>query len=280
MLTLTRMKLGNLAEIRQQMSKTRKPAVAGRFYPAEAGALQNLVDEFISNATSHAGGPFPRALIAPHAGYPYSGRTAGSAFASWRDAPLQRIVLIGPAHYKRVSGLALSSATSFATPLGEIPVDVNSVAALERHAIVTYDDQAHAPEHCLEVELPFLQRVLSDFTLVPLLAGEVDPSAVTEVLEPCLRDGATGIVVSSDLSHFHTYKVASELDAQTARNILTLNELDNRQACGYRPINGLLRLARSNKLAASQLALTNSGDAGGAWDRVVGYGAFAFVEDV
>jgi len=222
----------------------------------------------------------PKALIAPHAGYVYCGRVAAAAFATLRGSTeiVERVVLIGPAHYVRVAGIAAPAAGAFETPLGRIPVDQEALAALADLPFVTQADGAHAPEHALEVELPFLQRVLSSFTLVPLIVGEARPDQVAEVLARLWGGPDTLLVVSSDLSHYLEYRQAQRVDLETAAVIERCDSaaLTPLRACGFLPVAGLLIEAERRALRVRRLALCNSGDTAGDRDRVVGYGAWAF----
>jgi AmmeMemoRadiSam system protein B len=258
------------------MSWIRPPAVAGQFYPAQPAALQAMVDGFLAGVA--APGEPCRALVAPHAGYIYSGPVAASAYA--RLIPLQeqvrRVILLGPAHRAPVRGLAASSAAAWATPLGNVPLDQQAIQELLVLPWVHYDDSAHAPEHGLEVHLPFLQRVLPDFVLAPLVVGEAAPDEVAGVLERFAGEGATVLIISSDLSHYHDYEQACALDQETARTIEQLQPLQAGQACGRHAINGLLQLARRQGWQGRTLDLRNSGDTAGPRDQVVGYGAFLF----
>ena len=257
--------------------RSRRPAVAGLFYPAEPGELAAAVRACL-RAAAPAAGPPPRALIAPHAGYVYSGEIAGSAYA--RLAPLRgkvrRVVLIGPSHHVPFRGLAVPSADAFATPLGDVPVDRAAVERLLELPQVEERDDAHAREHSLEVQLPFLQEVLGAFALVPLAAGDASAEEVAEVLELLFDEPGTLVVVSSDLSHYHDYATARRLDAATSRAIEALRPeaLDFESACGRVGVNGLLVLARRRGLSARTLDLRSSGDTAGPRDRVVGYGAY------
>lgn len=256
----------------------RPPAVSGRFYPDSPQALTTAVDRYLGAA---AGSRLPAApaLIAPHAGYVYSGPIAGSAFAVWRevDPPVRRIVLLGPNHYVPVRGIALPEASAFATPLGAVPVAAELVAELRSLPGVRIDAAAHAPEHSLEVELPFLQRLLGEVEIVPLLVGEAAPAEVAAVLRVAWNDPGTRVVVSSDLSHFLPYEEARRVDQVTADQIRAGGErLTPFQACGARAINGLLFEAARRGLTAELLDLRNSGDTAGTRDQVVGYGAFVF----
>jgi AmmeMemoRadiSam system protein B len=191
---------------------------------------------------------------------------------------VHRVILLGPTHRVPFEGVAISSADVYLTPLGPVPVDIGALDALVGLAQVRLLDAAHLREHSLEVHLPFLQSVLEDFKVVPLVVGEASPDAVAEVLERLWGGRETLIVVSSDLSHYHDYATAQRLDAETTRRIETLSraEIDGEHACGCRPVNGLLLAARSHGLVPRVLDLRNSGDTAGPRDRVVGYGAYAF----
>jgi hypothetical protein len=254
----------------------RPPAVAGLFYPDDATELRALVSECLTGAAPS--GPVPKALIAPHAGYEYSGPVAGRAYACLKGArgTITRVVLLGPSHRVAFAGLALSSASWFSTPLGDIPVDQDAVARLRALPQVMVLDQAHAREHSIEVHLPFLQVVLGDFGLVPLVVGTASPADVGEVLELLWGGPETLIVASSDLSHYRDYATAQRMDAATSAAIEALRDEDlgDDDACGRIPVSGLLRVARRLGLQARTLDLRNSGDTAGPRDQVVGYGAY------
>lgn len=266
------------------MNLVRDAAVAGTFYPGEKQALADDVNTLL-DAASHNGSETciaPKAIIVPHAGYMYSGAIASSAYARLRSVhdTIKRVVLLGPVHRVAVRGLALPGVDAFATPLGEVEIDQSAVAAIENMRQLVVSPDAHAPEHSLEVQLPFLQSVLDDFKLVPLAVGDATPNEIAEVLDILWGGPETLIVVSSDLSHFLPYQAAQAVDAQTAQNILDLRySLNHEQACGGTPINGLLLAAKHHNLQAHLLDLRNSGDTAGDRDRVVGYAAFAFCEE-
>lgn len=265
------------------MNTVRQPAVAGAFYHSQKQLLANDVKTLLENARSNMGETAlsPKAIIAPHAGYIYSGPIAASVYAQLtakRDV-IKRVVLLGPVHRVAVRGLALPGVTVFATPLGEISIDLDAVAAIENMPQVVESTAAHAPEHSLEVQLPFLQTVLGDFKLLPLAVGNATPAEVAEVLEVLWGGPETLIVISSDLSHFHPYQAAQTIDSQTAQDILSLQHtLSHEQACGGTPVNGLLMAARQHQLQPHLIDLRNSGDTAGDKDRVVGYASFAFTE--
>jgi AmmeMemoRadiSam system protein B len=260
------------------MNTSRTPAVAGLFYPADAHELRATVRGLLAAVPPVP--PVPKAIIAPHAGYIYSGPIAASVYARLMPARerIRRVVLLGPAHRVAFEGLAVSAAVAFTTPLGDIPVDMAAVERLLALPQVRVLDQAHRGEHSLEVQLPFLQEVLIDFTLVPLVVGDAAPEEVSEVIETLWGGDETLIVISSDLSHYHDYATARRLDAATSRAIEALRPQDIgfEDACGRIPVNGLLLSARGHGLRAETLDLRNSGDTAGTRDRVVGYGAYAF----
>lgn len=260
------------------MAGTRKPAVAGLFYPADARALRAQLTELL--AAPSAAGPAPKAIIAPHAGYIYSGPIAASAYARLEPAraTIRRVVLLGPAHRVAFHGLALPDATQLQTPLGTLPVDQEAVAALADLPQVRVYDAAHAGEHSLEVHLPFLQAVLDDIGVVPLAVGEASAAEVGEVLERLWGGPETLIAVSSDLSHYHDYATAQRMDRATSRAIETLRgeDIGYDDACGRIPVRGLLHVARRRGLAGQTVDLRNSGDTAGTRDQVVGYGAYVF----
>jgi AmmeMemoRadiSam system protein B len=257
----------------------RQPVWAGQFYPEDAERLHRDVERFLSGAKA-AGNVRPKAIIAPHAGYMYSGPIAGSAFAALRPeaSEVRRVLLLGPSHRLDFQGLAWCSQDAFATPLGEIPLDRDLEQEIRGLAQVQVLDAAHAQEHCLEVELPFLQQVFANFALVPLVVGDSEDDAIAEVLERLWGGPETRIVVSSDLSHYLDYNSARELDRASARAIegLRPGEIEEDQACGRRAIRGLLTVARRFGMRARTVDLRSSGDTAGRRDRVVGYGAFVF----
>jgi AmmeMemoRadiSam system protein B len=255
--------------------------VAGLFYPRDPIRLQTEVLELLGGAAP-ASKAMPKALIAPHAGYVYSGRVAGAAFAKLRvDAQtITRVVLIGPAHYVHVAGIAVPSVDAFETPLGRVIVDAETCSEISRLKFVTQTDAPHAPEHALEVELPFLQTALSSFQVVPLVIGDAAPQDVAHLLAQLWGGPETLIVVSSDLSHYHSYETAQRLDLATAQAIEQGDwaSLGSNHACGWLAVAGLLVETRRRRLEAYRLALCNSGDTAGSRDRVVGYGAWMFVK--
>lgn len=258
----------------------RPPAVAGMFYSGSMTALSAEVRDYLSHAAT-ATASAPKALIVPHAGYVYSGLVAASAYACLgaARASIRRVVLLGPTHRVAIRGLALPDAAAFDTPLGRVPLDAELVNAVKSLPQVTTSEAVHAMEHSLEVQLPFLQLALDQFSLLPLAVGMASAEEVAEVLDRVWGGPETLIVISSDLSHYHPYAEAQRLDRETARQIASLQLLaDHEQACGATPINGLLVCARRRGLTAQLLDLRNSGDTAGDHSRVVGYGAFALRE--
>jgi MEMO1 family protein len=264
------------------MDRIRPPAVAGTFYPADAARLRGVIEGYLDDAGCSRAGRPPKAVIAPHAGYVYSGPVAGRAFAALAEiaSEIRRAVVIGPAHYVAMRGLAAPTVEAFRTPLGDVPLDRDAIAELLDLPQVALADAPHQPEHALEVELPFLQAVLGEFALVPLVVGEATPVEVAEVLDRLWDGTATMIVISSDLSHYESYARAREHDGATAAAIERFDHsaLGPRDACGHLPIAGLLLEARRRGMQALRLDLRNSGDTAGTKDQVVGYGAWAFCE--
>jgi len=265
------------------MSTIRPPAVAGAFYPDNSAVLAREVATLLQQARERTTAPhaLPKALIVPHAGYIYSGPIAASAYALLEAGrkTYRRVVLLGPVHRVPVRGLALPGTDAFATPLGIVTIDQYLVETLAGLPQVVEYAAAHAWEHSLEVQLPFLQTVLDDFSLLPLAVGDATAQEVAEVLERVWGGAETLIVISSDLSHFHAYREAQAIDSATAQAILDLQVgVSHEQACGGTPVNGLLLAARRHGLQPRLLDLRNSGDTAGDHSRVVGYAAFAFSE--
>jgi AmmeMemoRadiSam system protein B len=257
-------------------SIVRPPAVSGFFYPAAAGGLESAVHECVEAAPAVVEAPVA-AVIAPHAGYAYSGLTAGCAFGGLRPMAdeVTRVVVVGPSHHVAFEGIALSGADAFATPLGTIAVDRDAEARLLARPCVRELPEAHRLEHCIEVELPFLQTMLGTFELVPLVVGDVTGDLVGAVLAELATEG-TLLVVSTDLSHFHDYETARRLDSRTCAAIEGLTrDLRPDEACGAHAFNGLRWLARERELEVRTLDLRSSGDTAGPRDRVVGYGAWS-----
>jgi len=255
---------------------TREAAVAGMFYESDRYRLKAQVDALLNQATTQAA-TTPEVLIVPHAGYIYSGATAAQAYHSLeahRD-DIKRVVLFGPAHRVYLNGMAVPSVNSFATPLGEIDLDQKSIQRIVDLPGVIVNDEAHRLEHSLEVQLPFLQSVLNDFNLVPVVVGDCQAEIVAAVLDELWGGAETLVVISSDLSHFHSYDEARQIDATTCGLILDKAvDLSGEQACGAHAINGLMRSKHCRSLTVEMLDACNSGDTAGDKNRVVGYGAF------
>jgi AmmeMemoRadiSam system protein B len=254
--------------------------VAGLFYPDDPKALDAAVAHYLGEAKPPAHACADKALIVPHAGYIYSGPVAGTAYARLldRQVPVSRVVLLGPSHRVPFRGIAGCTWDGYETPLGDIPLDESGAAQLVDAHLIEVRDDAHGAEHSLEVHLPFLQRTLGEFTLLPLVVGEATADRVGQVLESVWGRDDTLIVISSDLSHYHPYEVCREIDNRTSGKILALDyeHLDYEDACGRAPISGLLWLSRRKGLRGDLLDLRNSGDTAGDRSQVVGYGAYAF----
>lgn len=262
------------------MSSVRTPAVAGLFYPADPRQLAHDVQQLLAAAQPHV--LTPKALIVPHAGYIYSGPIAATAYSTLKPiaARIRRVVLLGPTHRVAVRGLALPGVDAFDTPLGRVTLDSAAARSIAQLPQVTVSPQAHALEHSLEVQLPFLQSVLPEFTLLPLAVGIATPEEVAAVLDALWGGEETLIVISSDLSHFLPYATAQRVDKGTVQAILGLHQpIGHEQACGGTPVNGLIVAARQHHLTPHLLDLRNSGDTAGSYDQVVGYAALAFTEE-
>jgi AmmeMemoRadiSam system protein B len=257
----------------------RAAAVAGTFYPADPGRLAHDVDGYVGAGSAD---PAPKALIAPHAGYVYSGPIAGRAYARLRGARGQvtRVVLVGPAHFVALTGLAVSGADRWVTPLGPVEVDDAARRGMLELPDVVLADAPHAPEHSLEVHLPFLLRVLGSFQLVPVVVGRASPDAVAAVLETVWGGPETLIVISTDLSHYYDHDTATVLDRRTAAAVVAgrADDIGPEDACGALAVRGLLVAARRHGLRTDLVELGTSADTAGPRDRVVGYGAFALTE--
>ncbi|RKZ40817.1 MAG: AmmeMemoRadiSam system protein B [Gammaproteobacteria bacterium] len=259
------------------MNTVRTPAVAGMFYPDNANELRMMVRNFL-NEPKVSNEPVPKAIIAPHAGYIYSGPIAASVYARLVPAhdTINRVILLGPSHRVSFPGLAATGMTHFVTPLGTIRVDrIDEITSFPQVSVL---EQAHTNEHSLEVQLPFLQAVLDDFSFIPLVVGEASPEQIEPVLEKLWGGSETVIVISSDLSHYHDYETAKKMDQLTSQAIENLRPeaIHHEQACGGNPVNGLLQIARRKKMHAKTIDLRNSGDTAGQKNQVVGYGAYVF----
>ncbi|MGD9996341.1 MAG: AmmeMemoRadiSam system protein B [Ilumatobacteraceae bacterium] len=257
----------------------REPAVAGSFYPADPGSLRAALDASFGDAVApRQGSTMPRAIVVPHAGYVFSGPVAASAYLLL-EAPrtsIRRVVVLGPAHRVPLRGLALSSARAWSTPLGTVPTDSQALDQLQDVTSTHVDDIPHAPEHSIEVQLPFLQTVLDDFVIVPIVVGRARDDEVAAAIDALWSD-ETLVVVSTDLSHYHPYADAARLDAQTSAAIVSLRPelVTTDAACGAIPLRGLLTSVRRRHLSIDELDRRSSGDTAGDRRSVVGYGAFA-----
>jgi len=263
--------------------ETRSPAVAGTFYPADPEQLAHDVERYLADVEMPelpGEEAFPKALIAPHAGYVYSGPVAASAWARLATGRgrIRRVLLLGPSHRVPLAGMALPSVEAFETPLGRVPLDREALARVASLPEVAVRDDAHRLEHSLEVHLPFLQVVLGDVRLVPVVVGDASAEAVARVIEAFWSDPETAVVVSSDLSHDHDYERARRRDAATSEAIeaLRLEAIEPDDACGCFPVRGLLLAARRGGLGCRTVDLRSSGDTAGPRDRVVGYGSYVF----
>lgn len=263
------------------MASVRPAAIAGMFYPGDARVLAHDVDAMLAAAQPATAAPVPKAIIAPHAGYRYSGPIAASIYAliAAARARVHHVVLLGPTHRVAVQGMALPGVDAFATPLGQIAVNAESVLKLRALPFVGTSAEAHRLEHALEVQLPFLQQVLGQFTLTPLAVGRASAEEVAHVIDLLWGGDETLIVVSSDLSHYLPYALAQATDHATAQAIVALHtDIHHDQACGATPVAGLNLLAQRRGLTCSLIDVRNSGDTAGDRSRVVGYGSFAYHE--
>ncbi len=258
------------------MLNVREPAVAGSFYSASPAMLEDNISLLLREAQSF--GPRPFALVLPHAGYIYSGAVAAKGYSLLKNYvdDIKQVVLLGPSHRVPLRGMAIPCANYFSTPLGQIAINQQLVDKIKHLSQVSISDLPHAAEHSLEVHLPFLQMVLKDFSLLPILVGSCQADQVAEVIQTLAQEAKTLFIVSTDLSHFHTYDEAQKIDRQTTQAIESLYyQLDNQQACGCKPLNGLLLYGKRNGLSIETLSVKNSGDTAGGHERVVGYGAYS-----
>lgn len=260
----------------------RPAAVSGLFYPDSAELLHRQIGDYLSSARTELSPAQPKAMIVPHAGYIYSGPVAGSAFHLLEPFSeiINRVILVGPSHRVAFEGIAASGATHFSTPLGLVPLDRQTTLELEALELVSESDSAHAFEHSLEVQIPFLQEILKDFQLVPLVVGNCSPSQVAKMMETVWGGPETLFVISSDLSHYHDYHTAQKIDKQTASAIENLDPtpIGYENACGRAGLNAILMIAQNRNLEIKELDLRNSGDTAGSKGNVVGYGSWALFE--
>jgi len=261
--------------------RIRPAAVAGQFYPHSPSELRLFITQALNTADRNLGSDFgiPKALIVPHAGYIYSGFTAAYAYAAAKSVEIKRVVLLGPAHRIPFYGMALPDSEAFSTPLGEVLLDRKGMREAQDLPHVAVYDRAHTLEHSLEVQLPFLQTVFKNLVLIPICIGSAEAHYVAGFMERFWDDEGTLFVISSDLSHFHPYEEAGELDRQAIDLILNVQAgLSHEQACGATGINALLSIARKRSMQARLLDYRNSGDTAGDKSRVVGYASIAFSE--
>ena len=261
------------------MNQIRQPAVAGLFYPADKESLKQDIGQYLEQA-NYGRDIIPKAIVVPHAGYIYSGPIAASAYKQIIPISdkINRVVLLGPSHRVGFSGLAVPESDVFKTPLGNIPIDQKGIQLLADLPQVIVSDQAHRDEHSLEVQLPFLQEILGEFSLIPIVVGDAERFEVAEVIKRLWGDEHTLIVISTDLSHYHGYNEAKQLDRATSDAIENLKPdlIGYEDACGRNGLKGLMTVAEEKNLSIELLDLRNSGDTAGDKSSVVGYGAYAF----
>lgn len=258
----------------------RPPAVAGAFYPGDPLALSAMVSELLAAAKPMSLPHQPKAMVAPHAGYIYSGGVAAHGYRSLQPYAdeIRRVILLGPNHRVPLAGIAAPDVSCFRTPLGDIEIDQEMISQLADKGLLQINSLPHHQEHCLETQLPFLQKLLSNWQLVPLVVGETAADDVAALLEEVIHEPGNIVIVSSDLSHFHEYHEAQRIDNHTSELIETLQPVIHpQQACGAFPLNGLLQLAVRMGLRVITLDRKNSGDTAGGKDQVVGYASYAFV---
>jgi len=264
------------------MIQIRHPAVAGMFYPANEAVLKKDIHSYLDENTKSmdVSKIIPKAIVVPHAGYVYSGPIAASAYKLLIPLKhlIKRVVLLGPSHQVAFKGLAVPESDTFNTPLGNIPIDKDGIELLSDLPQVIVSDQAHRDEHSLEVQLPFLQEILDDFSLIPLVVGDAERQEVAEVINRLWGDERTLIVISTDLSHYHEYYDAKKRDRATSDAIAYLKPdlIEYDDACGRNGLKGMLTVAQQKSLSVDVLDVRNSGDTAGSKDRVVGYGAYVF----
>jgi AmmeMemoRadiSam system protein B len=262
-------------------ASTRRPAVAGTFYPDDPGVLAKLVDGLLDSVSLASEESLARAYVVPHAGLRYSGPTAAVSYARLRAAgSVSRAVLVGPAHYVAVRGCAVPTVGRWATPLGEVEIDIDGCTALADAGLATADDAPHEPEHSLEVQVPFLQRTLGESVrLLPIVVGPSTVDHVATVIAAALPDGPAGTVLlcSTDLSHYLDDASAREQDRRTLAAVerLDAGAIGTQDACGVYALRGLLGWASREELGARLLDYSTSADTGSDPGRVVGYSAVA-----
>ncbi len=263
------------------MEFVRTTAVAGAFYPSEPEILSKDIQRYIEETPS-VSLPVPKAIIVPHAGYEYSAGVAASAYKLLKSGrkSIKKVVILAPSHKIGFNGMALTKASAYETPLGNVEIDKEMNEQLLALPLVDYLEEAHKSEHSLEVQLPFLKEALDDFKLIPVITGNASPTDVETLLETVWGKKDTLIVISTDLSHYLPYNEACILDNKTKTAIenLDIDSIEQEQACGYVPLKGMLTIAKAKKMQVETLEVKNSGDTSGSKNRVVGYGAWAFLE--
>ncbi len=254
----------------------RKPAVAGYFYPSDSDRLKRKVEEFTEKVIEPQGKV--KGLIVPHAGYEYSGRTAGRVYALVKGKPIKRVLLIGPSHFVDFKGYSFGSFEAFETPLGKVFVDKESIEKYAGGKRELLWDEPHLWEHSLEVQLPFLQLALGDFLLIPVIYGRAKAEDIRALIEH-FCDGECLFVISSDLSHYYDDQTARKLDSYCHTWILDGDEDKGKlcEACGKRGIEGALDYAKRKNLRAVLVDYHTSADSSRDKTRVVGYGGYAFI---
>lgn len=259
------------------MEIIRRSAVSGYFYPGNSKELKNMVNDFLKKAKAKKISGKIKGLVEPHAGYIYSGLTAAYGYKLLSQLDKNRkwkIILLGPSHHAYFSGAAISTTDFWLTPLGKVRVEKIKIEGL------LDIPEARLYEHSLEVQLPFLQCVLNDFSIIPILTGEIDPKELSDILIPILDD-KTIIITSSDLSHFHSYEEANKIDkiANEAIPKLEIKKVEEEvEACGKTGILTLMHIAKKMKWKGKLLHFCNSGDVTGDKSQVVGYGCYAFYQ--
>jgi hypothetical protein len=266
------------------MVDARRPAAAGVFYPADSELLGRTVRALLDAAppASRPGSRaarFPRAIVVPHGLLGLAGTVAAAAWS--RVAPhaarYKRVVILGPSHHAQFAGLAAPFSDAFATPLGPVEVDRIGIETARCFPQLFISDEPHEQEPSLEVQLPFVQLVLPEVTILPLVVGETEDAESAQVIESLWND-TTLVVVSTDLSHYHDAATAQRIDHATGQAIEALEALriQEEQACGHAALRGLLVVARARGLRASRVELRHSGETSGDLSEVIGYGSFVF----
>ncbi|SIT09990.1 AmmeMemoRadiSam system protein B [Neptunomonas antarctica] len=256
----------------------RPAAVAGFFYPEDKDDLYAMLARMVPEKPPihfHASNN-PKALIVPHAGYMYSGAIAGQGYGLLRKGSVyDAVYLFGPNHRVALHGCALPESDAFETPLGRLKVDQKAVQELLKSPLMIMSDEVHAQEHCVEVQLPFLQFMRIDMPIVPVVVGECPASEIADIIEPLLNDPTKLVIISTDLSHFHSYSNAVKIDERTGLKIMNADhDIQPTEACGCHALNGLLLAVKRQNLTIEKIAMCNSGDTAGDQDRVVGYGCY------